>query len=102
MLPSKLQILGRKYKLKKNAERLQEYSEQGGETWGVTLPLSAEIILNPDMPLDHEQSVVLHEIFHALHVTEAASMHEDTVAAMSYGLYRVLRDNPRLVEYLTS
>ena len=29
-------------------------------------------------------------------------MPEDAIEAMSYGLYRVMRDNPKLVEYLTS
>ena len=97
-VPKRIKILGRAYKVSEG----DPSALTGYPALGVTEHLDELIMVEDSLKESVKRSTLLHEVFHAVAFTQAHSMPEDAIEAMSYGLYRVMRDNPKLVEYLTS
>jgi hypothetical protein len=101
--PAKLRIGGMVWTVSIDPE-----VQDDGEA-GTTVPFSQRIKLAPGQGPDYERDTLLHEVLHAvLFATNLRKMegfgtqHEESVVlAMSPILLQVLRDNPRLLTYLT-
>ena len=85
--------------------RLMGNNGDGSSTWlnGRVRYEKALIELEQELPAEVETIAIVHEIVHA--VLEQAGIDdepESIVVALGYGLVQVLRDNPELVELITT
>lgn len=55
-----------------------------------------------DLGPDKERETLLHEIIHGTSFAMCSDLTEHQVRSMANGLYAVLRDNPTLINYLTT
>lgn len=69
------------------------WSENGMGRW---LGKNGEILINSGMPDDIKDSVLLHEIIHALADMNALNLSETQVSVLANGLFETLRANPDL------
>jgi hypothetical protein len=78
------------------------------EAEGTVLTTQGRILIHDGMPGDRTREAFLHELLHAAidqtplraKDKDGRDDEEDTVAALSPLLFRVLRENPRLVAWL--
>ena len=98
-IPRRIKILGRTYKVKM-ADLGSEYGHPNA--WGISQHEDQEVILQSDLPHEIERSTMWHEVLHAVTFTQFRSLPEEAVEAISYGEFRVMRDNPKLMQYLLS
>lgn len=73
-----------------------------GNCFGSTHYKTQSIYLEPDMPQQHKEQVLIHELMHTIFWQSGLSkryqktnpdMEEEVVTALSVGLYQVLKDN---------
>jgi hypothetical protein len=75
-------------------------SDAGGHFEGSKL----RIIVNPDTEADVQRSVLLHELLHACvfcGAEESIKDEESAVSVLTTPLFQVLRDNPKVVAWLS-
>jgi hypothetical protein len=58
------------------------------------------ISVGKGMAVDEERESLLHEALHAIDWQQNTKLKEKQVRQLSVGLYAMLRDNPKVVEYL--
>ena len=72
---------------------------------GLHQPSTGSLKLRAELPEgDYRKSVLLHEIFHAFGETSALQLpgkwQEPVCNAFAYAMLSLIRDNPKLIEYL--
>ena len=98
-LPKHLKVMGRTYKVVEGPTLPAD--ELGVEdAWGVSDHAQELIGLKSTLKKHQKQDTLLHEIVHCVAFSQSNSLPEDIVQSLAYGLYRVIRDNPKAVEYL--
>lgn len=70
--------------------------------FGQCNPFLLRVQVREDLPPAQARSVLLHELLHAVSDVFVAGLKERQVRALEAGLACLLRDNPRLVAYLTA
>lgn len=69
---------------------------------GLHDPLSLDITLSAKLCEEQARQIVVHEILHAIELSLGIDLSERNVCAISSAFYGVIRDNPRLMAWLTS
>lgn len=105
MLPSHIDVAGRRYELRTDPETARQLRDRGsrGETYGDR----ARIELDPDVPLSLLRETVLHELLHAAWDCTALRIEpglvgaeERIVTSLAPIVLDALRRNPQLVALL--
>ena len=93
-------------------ERLRDADGMLDEgSYGYTLPNSNIIVLDVSLPMSKKRAVMIHELMHAIRLqydpapkpgkeAEVDEWEHFFIGVWDNGLLGVLRDNPRLVEWL--
>lgn len=107
VIPSSLRIGGFDWLIEENAEVTNE-----GNAFGTTHHGKQRMFIDPSETQQKKKHTLVHEIMHAiwwqsgLGVRYGEKNHpkleEEVVAALSMGMYQVLRDNPQLNEWSNS
>lgn len=74
---------------------LELRNDEGSLLWGQWQPVSGKIVLLSKKAIDptRQAEVFLHEIIHMINTQFDFSLNEDTVRALSFGLFSVLVQN---------
>lgn len=106
-LPKEVRILGTKYSI-----FFDDYGEGFSREWKIPNPLAGiidygrgVILLSRKIEtLQDLQAVLLHEIIHGVLESmgeRTINEQEDVVTRVSNGIYAVIKDNPKVVRFLT-
>lgn len=97
MKPENLRILGIDYRVDFEDS---EDTNSGTGSCNVTRCI-IKICANRNSP-DHQKSVLIHEIIEALNYRLELELDHYKITTLEAGLIQVIRDNPKLLEYLAS
>lgn len=112
--PKTIKVLGIQYAVLFDKNKLHsEAMKRQCDLLGYHAGVDCEIVLDPDMNPQREREVLLHEVTHAIHYnTDLDSVirtappsqekEEHVITCSASCWLAVLRDNPRLVAYLTA
>lgn len=81
-----LKILGHYYKLVK-------ISEDKTDNWGLVHEPTQTISIRGDLPVEHQEAMVLHEILEVLNCLLELDLSHQTISILSEILQAVLKDN---------
>ena len=107
--PDKVRVGPHRYRIRydKDAIDLKATEHNERRLYGLTEPVSQLIHIDPTLAASQMRDTVLHEVLHACLSLIGAdeflspSKEERLVRALSPALLQVLRDNPKLVRFLT-
>ena len=97
MIPKRLKILGKTWKVKTVAKRIKI---EDTEALGSSEIEHCKIRLSTHMDEQQQKDTLLHEVVHAIDDTLALGMTEEQVHALGAGLYQVLSENKQLTRWL--
>jgi hypothetical protein len=85
--------------------RAADYEADSGEIstddWGLCIPLTQEILIDPDLSSARQLEILLHEIIHAIweaYLLPATVEEEEAAGMLGRFLSAVLTDNPILLK----
>lgn len=94
-MPTSIRVLG--YTFTVRPEDSEDFAEHfNGEIVHSKQEIRVVASLGPDIA----RETLLHEVIHGIERATATDLSEEQVRAFSRGLYAVMRDNPKLVEWL--
>lgn len=95
-VPKKVRILAKDFQV-----HVLEDGILGGSDLGGVNNVRCQIQLSAAQDSQQMRDTLIHEIIHAVDYAVAAGLEERQVHAIASGMYAVIRDNERLIEYLT-
>lgn len=108
-LPKQIKVTGIPYKLKEHTKLTRgkvwpnSTRDHDDELWGACDTGQQMIHLDNGQAIDTFKQTLLHEVIHAMldHTTYAQNADQENICeALTAPLYQLIRDNPKLIEYL--
>lgn len=102
--PTRIRVNGYNWSLHTDRKHWEDLGHDGAS--GITFSRSRTMTVQPgEMEPQLEASTVLHEVLHAVWMesfvnTEKRRSHESTVSGIEMAVYTMIRDNPKLIDYL--
>jgi hypothetical protein len=74
--------------------------DKGNEVDGKLWHSQARIVIDKDLEKQPQKQTLLHEIVHEIAIQSGQDVSEGLVDAIAFGIYQVVRDNPKLVRMI--
>jgi hypothetical protein len=87
-IPNKLKIGGYNYSVKLDPKLIRDNGHQGSQCAN-----GLEILIDPNLPKENQESVMLHEILEAINYHYALNLEHDKIMVLETALYQVIKDN---------
>lgn len=101
-IPKKVKVNHTVYPILKLNNKTAVNTHKGDriEFWGHISVNAPSIEFNVDTPIHRKREVLLHEIIHAIDFAAGSSLTEEQVTMLAIGLDGVMKDNPRVKDYI--
>lgn len=99
-IPKKLKILGMTYEVRSTVPDEGNLLANSRDCAGSVTVNKALILINKDNHIDQQRDTLLHESLHAIDYQMSIGLTEEQVQRVASSLMCLMKDNPKLMDYL--